>query len=103
MIAIQELTQEQDLANGFRGFLLTDENLDARTAITISVRREENLALYDEAASFSVLPFSVETNLALAQKLIKLADVLLKQQRINQLAPVTDIDAATPRAFCHEG
>lgn len=110
MITISELTKEDDLANGFRGFLITSEDRAARTSITISVRREENLALYDEAPSFSVLPFSVETNHSLAMHLLKLAGSLLERRHQNCIPPTEIIlpDEPVPFAIiekpnCHEG
>ena len=107
MITIQELTSEADLAKGFRNLLLTSETLDAKTLVSVTVHRSDNLALYDETPSYMPLPFSVEANPTLAAMLLKLAGSMLERRHLSQIPSETLLSADDPVPYeipnCREG
>lgn len=89
MITIQELSQPADLNKGMRGFMITREDLDGRTFVSVTVLRSENIALYDEAPDYITLPGSVEHNHAIASMLLDLSRALLDHKHLPTIPSIT--------------
>lgn len=111
MLTIAEMTNEKDRAHGIRQFILSAEERDSRTTISITVHRSENLALYDESPCFTTLPYSVETNHQLAHSLLRLAGSIITHRHAPQIPCESLVDPEEPVPFaivadkpnCHEG
>lgn len=82
---LQEITQAKDRKGGFRGLFATFEDPESQTFISVTVHRNVNMALYDEAPHYVTMPNSVESNVTLAQRLMKMAGVLLERAAFDSL------------------
>lgn len=89
MITIEELSRDDDISKGMRGFMITREDDDGRTIISVTVLRAENVALYDEAPDYVTLPGSVEQNHAIASMLLDLSRTLLDHRHLPAIPATT--------------
>lgn len=86
MIAIEELTQEADRAQGFRNLQIIAEDADARELIVVTHHHAENISLAGDAPVFMALPECVAGNPQVGRLLLKLAVELLDHPHLSSLA-----------------